>query len=120
MTYPNTAEHRNLCQKESEDPMSYLKDKLYLTEPVTEEVPATKYSPTLDSLIAWLETKDPAETYNWWDADKCLYGQFGKACGLGGHNFTLEFIAETPGVALREPHTFGSALERTRALKARG
>lgn len=33
-------------------------------------------SPTLAEFIAWLETKNPAETYDWIDIENCAVAQF--------------------------------------------
>jgi hypothetical protein len=39
----------------------------------------TKPEPfTLDSLIGWLETKNPAETYCWMKTGDCLFALYGE------------------------------------------
>lgn len=86
----------------------------------------TRTEPPLAGLIAWLETKDPNETYEWDDCrGRCLIGQYGASIGLswkaiclletGTHDETL-YKKLTPNcLALTHPHTFGAALERARA-----
>ena len=69
------------------------------------------------SLIAWLETKDPRKHYEFF-SDHCLYGQY-----LADHGETWIAIKECNynhywRIALTEPHTFGAALKRARAVVA--
>lgn len=94
---------------------------------------------TLDSLISWLETKDPAETYNHKCTNgSCLIGQYSAAHGfphLPYYLQTMKFDAAIPpvrkgrmtikahieiyhpGFDIREA-TFGAALTRARSIKA--
>jgi hypothetical protein len=98
----------------------------------------TKPEPfTLDSLIGWLETKNPTETYCWMKTGKCLfalYGEFvtGVSRNAGAYALAVEGFWKVPiheilerrlgeplcGVASLSPHTFGAALTRARALRA--
>jgi|GEM_PF-1347451 len=77
---------------------------------------------TLGSLIAWLETKDPRQQYDWNDrCGRCLFGQYMKAHGIpwnyDGYDSTYGNVARTFGnhIALAKPWNFGAALERARA-----
>ena len=89
---------------------------------------------TMDSLIAWLETKNPAKTYDFDDlAGGCLYGLYMKyhgikwadsgGCGMGNSypKVTLERCEFCnlvyDQVARKQPWTFGAALERARAAR---
>lgn len=83
---------------------------------------------SLEGLIAWLE-KQPAETtYNWLDMPcngGCLIHRYLVAQGQSPTNDYGRF-AECAGgrdadtkVAMREPYTYGAALERARALQSR-
>lgn len=100
-----------------------------LYDPKWEQKTETKADPTsLKDLIAWLETKPTDGPYNFMDCGGgCLYGlYFQEACGLpwwlaedgSGADVYLARISKTPQekIAQTEPHTFGAALERARAL----
>ena len=76
---------------------------------------------SLESLIAWLETKDPEEEYNWADYERCLIVQYCEA--TGADYVAVACIASGKGrtapiesLAYDRPHTFGAALSRVRAL----
>jgi hypothetical protein len=90
------------------------------------KTPKTDDVHSLDSLIAWLETKDPDQSYDYFSGVTCLCAQYYRAKGYwfvlafniyfshGLGNATLlprgfDFIASV------QPHTFGSALKRARA-----
>ena len=64
--------------------------------------------PTVAELVAWLETKNPAEAYEWLSAD-CLYGIYGRETGKEFNNPVHYY-----DISLPKPHTFGAALERAR------
>lgn len=80
---------------------------------------------TLESLIAWLETKNAAQTYDYRLATECLVAQ---AFGLVIPG--LCFIANCPSeiahdtfkaihrIAVSEPWTMGAAITRARAYQA--
>lgn len=100
--------------------------KHLLDEPLAKarlkEVPAPF---SLPSLIAWLETKDPAEEYNYIDYDNCLVAQYTKQVpGVEKPEWRTWYVAGADRfsgdtrafVSVPLPHTFGGALERARAL----
>ncbi len=80
---------------------------------------------SLDSLIAWLETKDPAEEYDFYDMDGgCLVGQYAAAMGcpdiwheLHDGNNSLDDPLTFCQVGGGYPRTFGAALERARGFR---
>lgn len=91
--------------------------------------------PSLDSLIAWLETKNPTESYNFQDCNgKCLIGQYMASIGVDWGYYPLgsaspyaqmlEKLSRASGhrfqnaVAWNLPRTFGAALARAKAFKA--
>jgi hypothetical protein len=68
----------------------------------------------LQNFIAWLETKDPEEKYDWEDPRICVLAQF-----LGE---TAPCYAGAPWRDIAyatEPFTFGAALKRARIVAAR-
>lgn len=78
---------------------------------------------SIDSLIAWLETKPPSRHYCWWDGDgNCLIAQYVRektGCRrkewvtyYGYVHFNIRHQ-----VAGEMPYTFGAALKRARAYK---
>jgi hypothetical protein len=73
------------------------------------------YSP--ESLIGWLETKDPNETYDYSDPKRCLHAQYRLAMGLndlmGFRSFLMiRHFAIEYRIAAPFPNTFGAALRR--------
>lgn len=86
-----------------------------------------KVDPTaLTSLIAWLETMPPRQSYNWMDTCNCLAGQYMHACGISRMDPDRLLLSELMGgmdrylaVAGMKPHTFGAALKRARAAMAK-
>jgi len=88
--------------------------------------------PTLANFIAWLETKDPNETYSFFDPNNCAVGQwvketFGKAkpayrgCISYLINGTpVDFSKWGDAVSWYQPQTFGAALVKARLLQERG
>jgi len=87
---------------------------------------------TIESLISWLEKRDPSESYDFVDIHNCLFAQYFKAHGYpnansGGNYVRLggvmtcqltPFPAGWDRVAARTPSTFGAALERARTVHA--
>ncbi len=90
---------------------------------------------TLSNLIGWLETKNPNQNYDYWDVcGNCILGQFFNYIGLEwrgtkGPGFKMwqslidndksdhvNWTNPLLKVSQSEPHTFGAALERARAL----
>lgn len=94
---------------------------------------------TLEGFIAWLETKDPDERYDWMCVDGCAVGQFRAALGISSKHIKREkpiicldeafaSVGEYWHVAFGPPTaenpsvnwTFGKCLERARqALRER-
>lgn len=90
---------------------------------------------SLDSLIAWLETKDPAEHYDYSDTAYCLIAQWLQYCDKGwvkadirgdlGSSFTYEKDGVIEDFQHLRPvanghsgnSTFGDALRRARQLQ---
>lgn len=78
---------------------------------------------SLDGLIGWLETQDPATEYDYWNCrGGCLLSQYLYANGIDGSLFrNYGRLSRQEGVgsvvACEPPHTYGAALERARALK---
>lgn len=92
--------------------------------------------PTLDDFIGWLETKNPAETYDYQDRNgMCCLGQYMKArnipwslkplalgggtygkvsAALFGHSDNQSVLYSNSGLRGR---TFGGALERAKIFK---
>ena len=95
----------------------------------------TKTDPlTMESLIAWLETKNPVKTYNFDDCSGgCLYGLYMKHHGINwadsgargvGNSYPKATLERNEFchlvydlVAREQPWTFGAALERARAAR---
>ena len=89
-------------------------------------------TPSLAGFVAWLETKDPEQAYNLYDATLCAYGQYYRSVGA---NPTPLFtcIARDLGLASetrahqiaagmtddRSNWTFGHALTRARVALGR-
>lgn len=88
-------------------------------------------TPSLRGLIAWLETKDQTETYDWSNAENCVLGQYYRALGMP-HTVRLigfKTQADDMGIDVNDlcciatdnqmdegPRTFGGALKRARAF----
>lgn len=87
---------------------------------------------TMASLIAWLETKDPNETYNYLDNKQCLAGQYNREMGrkynvanaMGGFGFFMNFDRKMERIARNyqaffdpKNRTFGAALARAKTWK---
>ncbi len=92
---------------------------------------------SLESLIAWLETKPPKLGYDYVNSYRCLLSQYYKAMGLKDvrvephevrhgssecfslsqdlHDIAIAVADRTAGVSREE--TFGAALERARYLQ---
>jgi hypothetical protein len=80
---------------------------------------------SLASLVLWLETKDPEESYTYNRSHDCMCAQYYKAKGywmvhVGVTSFSHGLFGrgELPphfnDIAIDTPHTFGAALERAR------
>jgi hypothetical protein len=86
--------------------------------------------PSLSGLIAWLETKNPAEEYEYYHCHgACLIGQYvnaigwrwGEYRGSDGSGRGQRWWVAPEQEAIRNmsagwPYTFGAALERAREL----
>lgn len=78
---------------------------------------------SLEGLIAWLETQDPATGYDWHNCQgDCLIGHYGSAMGVDWHK--IHDVAFGDGwlrvaSSLSGPATYGAALERARRLLAK-
>lgn len=79
----------------------------------------------LESLIAWLRTKDGAEQYPWVNIRKCVMAQFrdyvawkGSYTSLLGEMGVSDPVKFECAVTAPLPHTFGAALLRARAYQA--
>lgn len=75
----------------------------------------------LDRLIGWLETMPPEQEYVWADSEYCVYALFGKAHGAD-YGTAMWALLEEVGldfgrISILQPHTFGGALRRARAIK---
>ena len=76
----------------------------------------TKADPfTLESLIAWLETRNPDERYDWTDGATCMCAQYFNVGAL----WDSQPGVRPDGLAVVHPWTFGAALERARAELAK-
>lgn len=82
---------------------------------------------SLAGFVSWLETRDPAEEYNWWNCGgDCLIGRYqghcmGRKAGTYGCGYEEYFgtpLAQGPfaAIAMPTPWTVGAALERARKL----
>lgn len=80
---------------------------------------------SLVSLIDWLETKNPDQSYTYCSSTKCLCAQYYRAKGywfiqMSAFYFFHGFFESTrlPDgfnlIAAQKPHTFGAALQRAR------
>lgn len=87
---------------------------------------------SLENLVAWLETKDPAEHYNFHESNKCVLAQWAESIDpcvdfvIGETSF--DYLVNGQMVSLRGfkaiandgncKWTFGAALTRARAALA--
>ena len=89
--------------------------------------PTWNKTPSIEGLIVWLETQDPATTYDWRRVGGCLICAYYNALGI--NNFSSvsrplygDMFGEREdrkryyAVAERLPWTYGAALERARAI----
>ena len=83
---------------------------------------------SLESLIAWLETKDPEEWYNPHNPFECMFTQYFTSKQVeftgyptsytyGGVDLVHNKWSRIAFDGLDGKHTFGAALERARKLK---
>lgn len=76
-----------------------------------------------DNLISWLETQDPEEKYNYYDAGECMAARYCHDFGIDYRSMlyhwspkiTDGFAARLESVAVRLPHNYGAALDRARS-----
>lgn len=71
----------------------------------------------IKDFIAWLETKDPNETYDWEDSNNCACAQFYRSLGRGSNDKTWlmgKLDALAWGKLGAREWTFGKLLERAR------
>lgn len=77
---------------------------------------------SLPGLIAWLETQDPQQRYEYENCEgRCLIGQYLAARGVpwGWRSYDAFVDADARmRIANRRPMTFGAALSRARQLLA--
>ena len=74
----------------------------------------------LDNLIAWLETKDPTQRYDYWIPKSCVMGQYLTEQGFMPWDTDVSQLeCEFSSVGVSKPWTFGAALERAKLLKER-
>ena len=87
---------------------------------------------TMESLIAWLEKRDPSEPYDHADPRNCLFAQYFRDHGYpkarcggdyvrlygSGTVFTRDFPDGWIHIFAAAPYTFGAALERARTVHA--
>ncbi len=85
---------------------------------------------SLAGLVAWLEKQNPETEYQYTDCGGCLLHQYFVASGInmpvgwgmGGstwydfNHHRSDLPEHFDGVSLRDPHTFGAALTRAKAL----
>lgn len=84
----------------------------------------TKADPlTLDSLIAWLEKQPADKVYDFWHCRECLLYQYLRDAGLPRSDYgVVHALGGTDiggRIAHQLPWTFGAALDRARALRAK-
>jgi uncharacterized membrane protein len=74
---------------------------------------------SLDTFIAWLETMPAEGEYNYWDCGDCLVGQYATALGIPDSWFDIHSANHSQFglIAALSPCTFGSALERAKAMR---
>jgi len=83
-------------------------------------------TPLRDQMIAWLETQDPTQTYQWFDGNNCVCAQFAKAIDrfdewlLRNQNGMVEWnILNRIAMPPNPDPTFGEVLERLNASEER-
>ncbi len=80
----------------------------------------TKTGPSLQGLIAWLETQPPEEVYNWYDVRSCVICQYVCNCGCKPAAYWVFLDSDTRcAIGTRGGWTFGAALARARDVKLR-
>ena len=78
---------------------------------------------SVSNVVAWLKTKDPAGTYEYRPASRCLAGQYCREHGLVYRVPVIDdreglkagqgrFVQVLEMIAVAHPHTYGAALER--------
>lgn len=91
------------------------------------EAPAVKADHTtltLADFIAWLETQNPNQSYNWLSPCNCVVGQFLTATtgnrnpgGMCHYDKLFGGLLPYYEIAGTAPYTFGAALERAKAAQ---
>ena len=91
------------------------------------DLPATT-EPSLDGLIAWLETMPPEGEYYYSDCDECMAAQFYRHIGRkyrvvfchndNGDGPGESIAAKIEWVACEGTRTFGAALQRAKQVRA--
>jgi hypothetical protein len=81
--------------------------------------------PSLEGLIAWLETQDLSTSYNYFAPYNCVMGRYIQSCGVEDFGFSpdelrnlhpsFNDIAQDSANLLQEDWTYGGALKRARA-----
>ncbi len=83
--------------------------------------------PSLEGMIAWMETKPPSQRYFYGDAARCLCSQYYRETGLGDFETTWQLhgdewaeyldstVAMPPGRHQGMYSTVGAALKRARS-----
>lgn len=84
--------------------------------------PRWEKKPTYAGFVAWLETKNPKERYEWGNCGNCAIAQYLKLFGINNvDDIPYDDYAALEGgdnfIAMNEPWTFGAVLERARAAK---
>jgi hypothetical protein len=89
--------------------------------------PKWSKAPSLDGFIAWLETKDPNERYDYWNCLTCACGQYASSFSIANpdwiwewkdRHLTTELNMIGRGSGNYEEWTFGAALARALAYRA--
>lgn len=91
----------------------YQKDKL--ADLISRKVEPKPY--TLESLIAWLETKSATAEYDFCLADQCLTARAFGLTGLYSREIDQKTFPGAFSIARAHPWTFGAALLRARAYR---
>lgn len=81
-----------------------------------------KAEPSLKGVIAWLETKDPNESYCFIDPQNCAIAQYLRVIGYRQHNSLLTWHIDSilkkkgVGVCFAKSNTFGEVLQKLKPL----
>jgi hypothetical protein len=107
----------------------FIDEKNKFVNPVVEVKKPEPFS--LESLIAWLENQEAAETYCFTLTRECIWAKYTFALGgtiqfsphryqIGGHSLEVGPLDRSwrEAVAVGLPKTFGGALKRARAYRS--